>query len=256
MHPAEYDRMFALEDGHWWYRAVRELVEWHVRRAAAGKAVRILDAGCGTGALAAVLQKYGSVSALDASAQAVAYCRQRGVTAVACVDLRAWDAPECAYDIIVCVDVLYHAGIGDDAAVVKKFCRALAPKGMLVVHLPAFECLRRGHDIVVATKRRYTRRQARSLLAENGFEVRECCYRMPWLFLAALVSKWRESRHAPRGEERSDLQQVTPLLNAILLAVARFENIFVRRGVGMPFGSSICLVATKANVLEPPCLKA
>ncbi len=250
MHPAEYDRMFALEERHWWYVALRELVVWHVRRRAQ-RPLRILDAGCGTGGMARALLSYGTVTAVDASSHAVNYCLQRGLDA-ACVDLTSWTPQPAAYDVIVCLDVLYHAGVRDDAAVVRSFQRALAPGGVLIMHLPAFECLRRAHDVVVATKRRYTRRAARRLLADNGFDVRMSCYRLPWLFLAALFSKWRERAHAVRGEEQSDLHSVPSWLNASLLALARAENICVRRGIGMPFGSSICLVATKANVTVVP----
>lgn len=247
MHPAEYDRMFALEEQHWWYRAVRELVLWHVRRAAGAGPLRILDAGCGTGAMAVALQDYGTVSAIDASAHAVAYCRQRGLTSVTCVDLNTWEPARAAYDVIVCLDVLYHQGIHDDAAVIRKFHAALKPGGMLIAQLPAFECLRRSHDVVVATKRRYTRSQARRLLADNGFMVRMCCYRLPWLFVAALLSKWRERIHTPRGDARSDLERVPSWLNASLLTLARVENVFVRRGIGMPFGSSVFLFASPTH---------
>jgi len=135
--------------------------------------------------------------------------------------------------------------------VVQKFYRALVPGGMLVLHLPAFECLRRGHDVVVATKRRYTRAQVRRLLAGNGFALRHCCYRLPWLFVAALVQKWAERRHAGRVEQQSDLRRVAPWLNSVLLGLVRGENVIVRRGISMPFGSSVLGVAVKPAAGAP-----
>lgn len=247
MHPSEYERMFALEEQHWWYRALRELVVWHVRRAARAGSLRILDAGCGTGGMSLRLQPFGNVDGIDAAECAVGHCRQRGLTTVLCADLNTWEPVPAAYDVIVCLDVLYHQGIRDDAAVIRKFRAALKAGGMLIVQLPAFECLRRAHDVVVATKRRYTRSQARRLLSENGFEVQLCCYRLPWLFVAALFSKWYEGIYTAHSEARSDLEQMPQWLNGLLLALVRLENIFVRRGVSMPFGSSVFIVATPPN---------
>ncbi|MCX7847483.1 MAG: class I SAM-dependent methyltransferase [bacterium] len=248
MQAAEYERMYALEGEHWWYVALREVVMWHVRRVAEGRRLRILDAGCGTGGMLQMLREVGEVVGIDGSERAVAYCRQRGLSEVTCEDLNTWEPRESAFDVIVCLDVLYHMGVADDVAVMRKFYAALVPGGMVILHLPAFECLRRAHDEVVMTRRRYTRKSAAQLACGGGFEVIGNCYRLWWLFFVALARKWRERVRNGYHEEESDLQPLPAWLNRILLGLARADNFFVRYGVSMPVGSSILLVGRKPTM--------
>lgn len=246
MESAEYDRMFRLEERLWWYRALREHVLWWVARLSRGQKLRILDAGCGTGGMTVLLQQYGNVEAIDASPQAVAYCQQRGLAQVHCVDLTSWEPPAETYDVIVSLDVLCHTSIADDSLVVRKFYHALARGGALILNLPAFECVRREHDTVVATRRRYTRPHVRRLLHEAGFRVIHATYRLPWLFMIAFIKRYVERLFPPAdGACRSDLKQPPEWLNRLLLMLARAENVVLRVGIRLPLGSSLFLVACK-----------
>jgi trans-aconitate methyltransferase len=62
MNTVEYARMHALEDWYWWFvarrRAVADFIQSH---APAGKPVKILDAGCGTGAMLDLFAKWPDV---------------------------------------------------------------------------------------------------------------------------------------------------------------------------------------------------
>src|SRR4030095_10515629 len=51
MERAEYDRMAALEDTMWWYRALHAGLVARLRRLSLPDGARVLDAGCGTGGL-------------------------------------------------------------------------------------------------------------------------------------------------------------------------------------------------------------
>lgn len=246
MELAEYDRMFRLEERLWWYRALREYVLWWVARLSRGRNLRMLDAGCGTGGMTILLQQYGNVEALDASPQAVAYCHERGLAHVRCVDLTSWEPGAEMYDVIVSLDVLCHNSIADDSEIVRKFYQALAPGGALILNLPAFECVRREHDTVVATKRRYTRAQVRRLLHESGLREMHATYRLPWLFMIAFIKRYMERlRPSPDGAYRSDLKQPPTWLNQLLLMFARAENMVLRAGIPLPVGSSLFCVAGK-----------
>ena len=77
MNQREYRRMFEVEDRHWWYVGLHELILAQVGRiaASAGEPLRILDAGCGTGRLMELLASAGSVEGCDISPDAVAFCR-------------------------------------------------------------------------------------------------------------------------------------------------------------------------------------
>ena len=57
--PEEYDRLFALETGHWRFRALhrllRRVLRPHLDTISGEDEPRILDAGCGTGGTALAL---------------------------------------------------------------------------------------------------------------------------------------------------------------------------------------------------------
>lgn len=79
MHPHEYELMYRVEGRHWWYCGMasisRALMDrWYQ----ASGALRILDAGCGTGGAAtSFLAAYGHVTGLDLSAHAMHFCHLR-----------------------------------------------------------------------------------------------------------------------------------------------------------------------------------
>ncbi len=243
MQPSEYASIFALEQTHWWYCGVHELVASMVR-ARGRRDVRILDAGCGTGGLLARLQQYGDAVGCDYADAAVAFCRQRGLT-VTQANLNTWAPPAGQYDVIVSVDVLYHQAIADDAAVVQRLATGLRPGGELILHLPALEWLRRQHDIAVATKRRYTRRDVRLMIEAAGLRVRLLSYRLPWLACVALAQKGWEALRRNGARAQSDLRPLTGWINSLLLAAVRAENAVVRRGLPLPVGTSVFCVAAR-----------
>jgi SAM-dependent methyltransferase len=79
MNLEEYEVMFHAEDHHWWYLGMERitcgLLDQTVGR---GRNLRVLDAGCGTGAVMQYLKPYGRVVGFDLSAEALRFSRQRG----------------------------------------------------------------------------------------------------------------------------------------------------------------------------------
>jgi 2-polyprenyl-3-methyl-5-hydroxy-6-metoxy-1,4-benzoquinol methylase len=93
----DYDE-FALRD---------QLQRWLVASAAATQGARVLELGCGTGALACMLAEHGfEVTAIDVSASAIAFARSvaqaRGLAVRFEVgNACSWAAPAEAFDVIV-----------------------------------------------------------------------------------------------------------------------------------------------------------
>lgn len=94
-----------------------------------GGPVRILDAGCGDGGLAAALARHGhEVTALDISAEAVAAARSAGVPAVRADLASHRDDP---FDVIILSLSLHH--MSPLEAVLDRAAALLAPGGTLAV---------------------------------------------------------------------------------------------------------------------------
>jgi SAM-dependent methyltransferase len=233
MRAGQHEIMWQLEDAHWWYGVRNEMVLRMLReRVPAGR--RVLDAGCGTGG---VLHRLGEWEAhgCDISAEAVRLCRARGLGRVAVCDVQAMPYADGAFDVVLSLDVLYHARVEEEAAL-REMRRVLAPGGLLLVHVPAFECLRGMHDEAVEGARRYSRSRLRALLQAGGFEAGEASYWNAWLFIPLLLRR-RFSR-----DEQGDLRMPPAWLNRLLAQAGALEARLCRR-TRFPLGSSLFAAA-------------
>ena len=245
MDKSEYLRMYTLESNFWWYNVLHELVDSNIKKYKKEGAISILDAGCGTGRMMEINQKYGTVFGIDYSADAVNFAKKRGLSNIEMGDLNNYEFENESYDAVICLDVLYHSAIQNDIAVVEKFYRTLKDDGILIINLPSFEYLKRSHDIVVHTKKRYRRKAFENDLKEIGFTILRSSYRMPHLYFIILISKLF-SKKSKSDESESDLQQLPVWLNTLLLKLGRLENWWLMQGFRFPVGSSMFVVAKKS----------
>lgn len=72
-------------------------------------------------------------------------------------------------DLIYSYNVLEH--IKDDVLILKILKEKLNPGGVLLLYLPAFQCLYSSMDKKVGHYRRYTRPRLMSLLQQSGFVI-------------------------------------------------------------------------------------
>ena len=240
--------MYAAEDRLWWYLGLREnaLALLGLDRKAGAGARRILDAGCGTGGMAARLAPFGTVVGIDLAKFAVAVCRERrGLGATAVASITELPFPDASFDLAVSMDVISDAGTGDDARALAELARVLRPGGRLCLNLPAYRWLAGEHDLAVETRRCYTRGEVRALLRGAGFAPERLTY---WnaALLPAVAAARALSRRRGRGagEARSDVRVPPWPINRALLALVRAEGRLLRR-VDLPAGSSILGVARR-----------
>ncbi|MBI5773345.1 MAG: class I SAM-dependent methyltransferase [Verrucomicrobia bacterium] len=251
METSEYTSMRALEDRHWWYAGLHDLVLRLMRAEAARRRrpLNMLDAGCGTGRLCQLLQPYGTVAGCDIHPLAVEAAAARGVHPVLRRDLMTDDLGAEQYDLITAMDVLYHQRITDEAPVLRNLHRALRPGGLLLVQVAAFEALRGAHDVAVHTRRRYRLDQVIHLLEAAGFKVEMASYRLCPFFLPGLL--WRcFTRKFPPGAGGGTVASDVPRtysssLNQLLTTCVKAENHLLTLGVRLPFGTSVFVAAGK-----------
>jgi ubiquinone/menaquinone biosynthesis C-methylase UbiE len=245
MDAREYDRMFQLEGDHWWYRGMADIsrrILGQIRPPA--KPWNILDAGCGTGgAMTTFLARHGNVTGIDIAQEALRYCRMRKAARLTRGTVLHLPFGGEGFDLVTSFDVLYEEHVSDDGAAVREFHRVLAPGGRLLLRLPAYEWMRRSHDQVVQTRRRYTRGQAALLLRKSGFLIEKISYANCLLFPAAVAYLWKEKIFPPAGIH-SDLSIRFGRLNGFLTAVLSAEGPLITRW-GLPFGLSIFALGRK-----------
>jgi SAM-dependent methyltransferase len=250
LNPVEYNRMYEAEDSHWWYVGLHQLIIAAIRREShrLGRPLKIFDAGCGTGRLCQLLTDQGhEVSGCDASEEAVRLCRRRGVD-IYQADLNSLELEADSFDVITSMDVLYHSGIIDDVAVMKRLGRALKPGGMLLLNLVAHEFLRSTHDIAVHTRERYTRKLLRGRLLEAQFDVELISYRVsilfPFIAIYRLLAGFFHRSQTDAATVDSDVALPHWLMNTLLLRTLQVENVLLPMAP-LPLGSSIFVAARK-----------
>lgn len=243
MEDTEYKKMYDVEDSHWWYVGLHELILYFVgiERIKRGS-LEILDAGCGTGRLCQLMKEYGDIRGCDISNLALELCAKRKIS-VFPADLNLIDLGTERYDVITSVDVLYHKWIQDDAEILIKFHRALKPGGILIINLPAYNFLKSRHDLAVHTRERYIKSVMMENLKETGFAVEKATYRIGFLFPA--IALYRFMQHSDKDKPVSDVHMPPKLINSALLALNRMENLFIKKISSIPFGTSLFLVARK-----------
>jgi len=250
MEREEYRTHFELEGSHWWFLSRRALAFRILRRRfrSAGTGRRlILDVGCGTGINLTRLADLGLGFGCDVSAEALAFCRERGLSRLVLADASRLPYRAESFDLITFFDVLYHKDVSDDEAVLKEAFRLLRPGGFCLITDSALESLRGPHDEAVHGARRYDKTSLRKKLEDAGFNVVHLTYffmtTLPAVALRRRIERRRAARR-PGSPPRSDLAPVPRPLNAILGAIIGLEARIAAR-LRLPIGSSIVAWAMK-----------
>lgn len=235
-----YEKFFEVENRHWWFvarqRIVKEMIQ---RRLRVRQGAKVLDVGCGTGAILTMLSQQYEAYGTDTSELAIEFCRKRGLTNAYRCTLDNFPHPNLRFDLITAFDVLEH--IDDDLTVVRKALDFLKPGGALLVTVPAYQFLWSPHDELNHHKRRYVKSQLRRLLQKGGLNVEMISYYNTFLFPIAMAKRLSEKILKQQGDE---LEIPAPLVNSLLQSIFAFERIPLQ-SFSFPFGLSLIAVGRK-----------
>lgn len=237
--------MYQVEDSHWWYLGMKRITcavleRWYTP----GAALRILDAGCGTGmVMTSYLADYGQVVGFDFAGEALGFCRLRGADRLARASMVEIPFADCSFDLVVSFDVLCEQAVHDEMAALRECARVLAPGGRIVLRLPAYNWLRGQHDKAVHIRRRYTCGEIATSLRRAGFCVEHLSYANMFLFPIALIKRMAE-RVWPPHHDRSDLVLDVGPFNGILKTILSVEAPLVAR-IRLPLGLTVVAVGRK-----------
>jgi SAM-dependent methyltransferase len=236
MDQAEYALMDAAEHRLWWYRAL------HVRLIEALGIVdgRVLDAGCGTGGLLAMLRARRprlDLFGLEWFAFAAARAAAKSTATIARGSVNAMPFADATFDAAIAADVVCHAVVDSDHAL-GELRRVLRPGGRLVINMPAYQWLLSAHDRRVHNARRHTAWQTARLLRNAGFARIRARY---WnsLLLPVMVA---QRKLLSRGDAASDVAPFSPWLDATLHGMTEIER---RLPFSLPFGGSVLATAER-----------
>jgi SAM-dependent methyltransferase len=244
MNREEYEVMYRVEGQHWWYLGMERITCSLLDRVVGGQpSLRILDAGCGTGAVMSYLARYGTVAGFDFSTEALRFCHQRNLTRLAQASVVDIPFADNTFDLIVSFDVICEQGVPDDRQALRELARVLKPGGRLLLRLPAYKWLRGKHDVAVHLSHRYTAREIKSKFDHSGFTTEHLSYANTFLFPIAALKRFTEPLLA-RHQQGSDLTLNPGPFNDLLRSILSAEAPLVR-SIGLPFGLTVVALGRK-----------
>jgi SAM-dependent methyltransferase len=227
---------------HWWYAATRallaDLASPHL--VPLGAEFISLDAAGGTGGTGSWLGDYGPVVVSDVDLEALAHATDAHPNYLpVAADLSRAPHPADRFDVSLCVTALCHEWVPDPQAVVDELARVTRPGGLVMLMEPGVRRLRRGHDAVTQTARRFSRRDLGRLVEGSGLDLVRSTgaysFLVPPAAVLAVVERGRSASDTGRNE--TGLGGVFPLLS-------RAERSLLRR-VSLPFGLSVIAIGRK-----------
>ncbi len=162
---------------------------------------RVLDIGCGSGALSAELLAEGrDVTSQDLSERMVTMCKKllekRGLPQD---KVRLGGVAEITerdhFDAVIALDVIEH--IEDDVDAVSRMREALKPSGTLILSVPALSFLYGPKDVEVGHFRRYDRSKLVEVVTRAGFEVTS----VRWWNVLGILPVWLSNLRGKRLDE-------------------------------------------------------
>lgn len=247
--PAYFSRLAAIESRHFWFvsrqRLIREVVRslsHHLR-----PGFRVLEVGCGNGSVLEALEQAcgtGLVIGMDRFNEGLSFAASRGRKGLVQGDAHT---PPFAtqFDIVGAFDVLEH--LPDDERILRDIHQMIRPGGHLILTVPAYQWLWSEFDELAHHCRRYGRKELHGKLESAGFSsVRVSPFMMSILPLVWLHRKTSSSSGRQADADLTEKEiRIIPVINEILRGILTLETQLVKRGVRLPFGTSLLAVATK-----------
>ncbi|HEY3800775.1 MAG TPA: methyltransferase domain-containing protein [Caulobacteraceae bacterium] len=242
MDPGVYERMRALQDGHWWFEGRRQILSTLIGDLDLPKNAKVLEVGCGPGGNLPMLKQFGQVTAMEPDAGSRAFAAEKsGVTIESGLLPGPLPfAPE-SFDLVCAFDVIEH--VDDDAGSVVALGRLLKRGGYLATTVPGQPWMWSRHDELHHHKRRYRMAAFRQLFLEAGLEIVRASYFNTFLF--APIAAIRAAKMATGSRSADDDGLPAPAINSLLKTVFAAERRVLRRAA-LPFGVSIVLIAKKS----------
>jgi SAM-dependent methyltransferase len=241
MELTHYETLYRYELHHWWYRVRRELVHDILLNYFGNQThLRLVDIGCGTGALTKELERYGECTGIDFSEKALDFCRSRGVRDVQIGTVEATGFEANTFDVVLCLDVLEH--IPNDTKGIAEIKRILKPGGVAIIFVPVFTFLWSVTDELSHHYRRYRLPELTEKFRTEDFVLLRKSYFNTFLFpLIALVRIIVRLLGIPTS---SEMETGNGMVNAFLYRIFTLERRLLRH-MNFPFGVSGMLVIRK-----------
>jgi ubiquinone/menaquinone biosynthesis C-methylase UbiE len=228
-----YERLYEVEEEHWWYRGVHEaaarILDTHYRGA---NGLQILDAGCGTGFTLTWLEQYSQPTkavGIDLSSEAFPFCRKRGRDLLSQCCVTKLPFGDTSFDLIFCKAVIQHLPRnGDDRAALTEFHRVLKPGGCL---------------FLMTNSKLYDLDQLREKVEGTGFQILKLTYSN---VLGLIVNRLKNGEDGESSGVSLPARLSLKWLNSILFFLMKGEARFLSKpSRTFSFGNTILVLSQR-----------
>jgi 2-polyprenyl-3-methyl-5-hydroxy-6-metoxy-1,4-benzoquinol methylase len=235
-----YDFIQQSETNHWWFVGRRLIIKKILKKFIQCSVEEALDIGSGFGGMIPLLLTFSkNVDSVEPMIKSKESILEYGARNIYSFTDFPDQIPDKTYNIVTMFDVLEHIEDHEKALfVINK--KLLKDKGLMLLTVPAFSWLWSNHDVINHHYRRYTKKQVRMLLKENGYQVLKISYIMTFLFPLAILQRlfWKYSF------SKEEFKPVNPILNWFLKQIFSLESLVIPY-LTFPFGLSIIAIAEK-----------
>jgi len=244
MDPAEYEKMYALEDTYWWFQGRRAVVMRMLERLSSFRdgGELVLDLGCGTGLMLEELQRRHRALGLDFSPLALEFSRRRGARNLLRGDAQALPLADATLALITALDIAEH--VERDDLLFSEAFRVLKPGGHLVATVPAHPFLWSEHDDALHHCRRYTRETFSECLRAAGFRECRLSYCITFTFPVIVTFRILQRVFKRHSKPKTHIVVLPRWANMLLLASVKLEA-FLLRWLDLPLGVTLAAVVRK-----------
>ncbi|MFW6255226.1 MAG: class I SAM-dependent methyltransferase [Candidatus Sumerlaeota bacterium] len=243
MDPAEYEKMYDLEDYYWWFqgrkRVVTRLLDALPK---ASERPKVLDLGCGTGLMLKHLDEAYDPVGLDFSELALHFSRRRGAGKLVRGDAQVLPFADNSFDLVTSLDLAEH--VEADTLMLREVERVLKPGGHLILTVPAHPFLWSEHDDVLYHFRRYRRPQLQERVEYAGLGIERLTYCITFTFPVIAGYRLVQKFFRKQAKPKTHLIVLPNWANRILLGLVRFEA-YIIRWIDLPFGVTLIAQACK-----------
>jgi SAM-dependent methyltransferase len=240
-----YPIMYRVEGSHWWFVGRRHIIASFIQRLIGKLSTdrpRILDVGCGTGANLEMLSAFGEAEGVDVAAEALSFCRSRGLCSVKQGEAENLPYEDSTFDLVTGLDVVEH--LDDDLAGLREMYRVLRPGGRILLFVPAFMFLWGVQDDISHHRRRYTLPEIIDVVRRAGFDVDRATYVNITFFGPILLGRVLMRLTGFRPESENNL--TVGFLNGFLGKIFAAEALLLK-SLNFPFGVSAICVAQRSK---------
>lgn len=242
MEPILYERIYSLQQTHWWYKSRERFLDVLLRGLHSGGVV--LDAGCGPGSMLRYLGRYGEVVGLDRYLPALEMCARHFPGSLVQGECGVLPFADNSFTMVAACEVLYHRKIPEVAATVQEFARVLKPGGALLLIDSAYSGCFSVHDMAAHGARRFTRGELVTVMQSAGLEIVHSTYAYALLLPIVWLLRRAKALLGVREEPGGELQNTWRSVNSTVISWFACEAAIAGRW-GLPFGLSVQVLGKK-----------